>query len=219
MDRWTRKAFFELLISLVALGPVLALYARFVGWVEHRAGVVLPDPLLRLWAPRDLTWVSFFVIYAALLASAASLVRHPSRLCLTLQSYLVMVLLRIAAMWLMPLEPPPDTLPLVDPFVRSLGPSEILTKDLFFSGHTATLVLLYWVTPRGWLKSLLLLGTVVVAGAVLIQHVHYGIDVLAAPLFTLGALAIVVRVRERLGLRDMEPLQPGIDPHWLTGAR
>lgn len=56
-----------------------------------------------------------------------------------------------------------------------------LTKDLFFSGHTATtaLLLLYvWRYPR--LRWPMLAGHLAVVAAVFLAHLHYTIDVLGA---------------------------------------
>ena len=54
-----------------------------------------------------------------------------------------MVIFRTSAINLVPLEPPDTILLLNDPFVQLFGKGEILTKDLFFSGHTGTLFLLF----------------------------------------------------------------------------
>ena len=66
-----------------------------------------------------------------------------------------------------------------------------LTKDLFFSGHTATtfLLLLYvWDRPR--LRWLALSGHALVVASVFLAHLHYTIDVAGAyaVTFTLFAL-------------------------------
>jgi hypothetical protein len=56
-----------------------------------------------------------------------------------------------------------------------------LTKDLFFSGHTATtfLLLLYvWRWPD--LRRLMLLAHVLVIATVFLAHLHYTIDVIGA---------------------------------------
>ncbi len=56
-----------------------------------------------------------------------------------------------------------------------------LTKDLFFSGHTATtflLVLYLWRFPR--LRAPALAGHVLVVASVFLSHLHYAIDVAGA---------------------------------------
>lgn len=56
-----------------------------------------------------------------------------------------------------------------------------LTKDLFFSGHTAaTFLLLLYVWPFKRLRLVMLFGHVVVVASVFCAHLHYTIDVLGA---------------------------------------
>jgi hypothetical protein len=71
-----------------------------------------------------------------------------------------------------------------DPFVDFVGYGKnIITKDLFFSGHTSTLFLLFLIARKRALKIFFLAITLAVAMFLLKQHVHYTIDVLAAPVF------------------------------------
>ena len=121
------------------------------------------------------------------------LAKEPRALVLALQAYVVMVVLRIAAMAVTPLEAPPGMIPLHDPLVRLFGPGKLLTKDLFFSGHTSTLFLLALAVPGPRWKAFFVLCTAAVAFCVLAQHVHYAVDVLAAPLFAYASFRIARR--------------------------
>ena len=57
----------------------------------------------------------------------------------------------------------------------------MLTKDLFFSGHTATTFLLYLYARREpGLGMAALVGHVVTVGVVLLSHLHYTIDIVGA---------------------------------------
>jgi len=188
-DPGFRLRFAATVLSVIG---VLAVLARFLDRVEQRPGVVLPDPLLALVAPRDVTWLTFGLIYLGLFFGVARLLTEPRRLAVALQAYVVMVLLRIAAMWVTPLDAPPGMIPLHDPLVRLFGPGKLLTKDLFFSGHTSTLFLLALAVPGRRSKAFFLFGTAAVAGCVLWQHVHYTVDVLVAPLFAYASYRLVV---------------------------
>ena len=56
-----------------------------------------------------------------------------------------------------------------------------LTKDLFFSGHTATtFLLLLYLWPHRRLRPLAVLGHLAVVASVFLAHLHYTIDVLGA---------------------------------------
>ncbi len=171
----------EFSISLSALAVILLLFRRFVEFVERRPGIRLPDPLLALFQPADLTWLIFGLIYAALAASILLLARRPRLLLAAMQAYGAMVLLRFGAMYLVPLEPPAGMLALDDPFVQLFGSGATLTKDLFFSGHTATLLILAFAAPGRIWRILFFCAAAVVAASLLAQHVHYTIDILAAP--------------------------------------
>ena len=68
-----------------------------------------------------------------------------------------------------------------------------IVRDLFFSGHTATMVLLALAgRGRTW-RWVLGLATVAVGLLVLVQRVHYSYDVLAAPFFAWLAYALAGR--------------------------
>ncbi len=184
----------RLAVTLAALAAVLAFLARFLDGVERRPGVVLPDPVLALLPPRDLTWLTFGLIYLGIFVGVARLATEPRRLVVTLEAYVVMVLLRIAAMGVTPLEAPPGMIPLHDPLVRLFGPGKLLTKDLFFSGHTSTLFLLALAVRARGFRVLFLCCTAAVGVCVLVQHVHYTVDVLAAPLFAWASFRLALRL-------------------------
>jgi hypothetical protein len=66
-----------------------------------------------------------------------------------------------------------------------------LTKDLFFSGHTATtFLLLLYLWPHRALRWLALAAHLAVVASVFLAHLHYTIDVLGAYAFALGAFAL-----------------------------
>jgi hypothetical protein len=193
-DAWRDPRFrLRLALAIPALVAVLAALARFLTFAEARPGVVLPDPVLAALAPRDLTWLTFGLIYLGLAFGVARLAAEPRALVVALQAYVVMVLLRIAAMAVTPLEAPPGMIPLHDPLVRLFGPGKLLTKDLFFSGHTSTLFLLALAVPGRRSKALFLACTAAVGVSVLVQHVHYAVDVLAAPLFAYASFRLARR--------------------------
>ena len=184
-----------MIATSVLLVLALVSLTTFLTHVEQRPGVVLPDPILALIRPRDLTWVTFGFIYLGLLTGIALLARHPRLLMLAIQSYIVMVLVRMAAMYMVPLDPPPGMIALKDPFVEYFGTGRLLTKDLFFSGHTSTLLLFFLIVPERGARLLFLLCTVGVAVCVLLQHVHYSVDVFAALFFGYGAYRLALHVQ------------------------
>jgi hypothetical protein len=86
-----------------------------------------------------------------------------------------------------------------DPFVDFVvGDGSVLTRDLFFSGHTSTMFLLFLTATARPLRLLFIAGTMLVGACVLLQHVHYTIDVFAAPFFAYGSYRIVKNIHEGL---------------------
>ena len=115
----------------------------------------------------------------------------PEKLLLAFQVYTAVVVVRIIAMYLVPFEAPEKIIVLKDPFVEMFGSGESLTKDLFFSGHTATLFLLFLVVESKRLKYVFLVSAVVVGVSIVLQHVHYVIDIFTAPFFTYVCFVVV----------------------------
>lgn len=191
----TKKNRVEFAVTLLLLAMVLTALANFLNFVEARKGVVLTDPILNLFNPIDLTWLIFALIYISLVVAIATLIKNPKRLIITIQVYTLMVAVRIVAMYLLPLEPPARIIILNDPFVEFFGTGQTLTKDLFFSGHTATLFILFLVSEKKITKTIFLISTILVAVSVLLQHVHYTIDVFAAVFFSFACYKFVLKYK------------------------
>lgn len=178
------------LLTLSVLIIVLIILPNFLRFVENRSGFDFRDPILSLFNPVDLTWFTFALIYAGLVIAVIHLAKKPSSLVLAMKTYAITAIFRIIAMYLLPLEPPQTMIPLNDPFVQLFGPGEVLTKDLFFSGHTSTLFILFLTAQKRILKYVFLIFTILVAVCVIVQHVHYSIDILAALVFAFTSYKI-----------------------------
>lgn len=181
----------EFIISILLLVIVLFTLTNFLNYVESRNGFSFNDPILSLFEPIDLTWLTFTLIYGSLIAAIVNLISKPDKLLFTIQLYTLMVVARIISMWLLPLNPPEKMILLNDPFVEFFGTGKTLTKDLFFSGHTATLFILFLTAYDRLFKRIFLVSTIILAISVLMQHVHYSIDVFAAIFFTYTCFQIL----------------------------
>jgi hypothetical protein len=189
---WTSAAFrIHVLITGLLLVVVLSLFSRFLEWVEVRPGVILQDPILAAVAPLDFTWPIFLLIYAGIVFGIVTLSEHPPQLIMAMQSYTLMVCCRFAVMYVVPLDPPAGSIPLADPFVQAFGSGRVLTRDLFFSGHTSTLLLLSFTAMDRRLKAFFALCAIVVGVLIVWQHVHYTVDVLVAPFVAYASYRIV----------------------------
>ena len=181
----------QVILSFLSVIVGLFFFTRFLAFIEARPGIILPDPILAWFSPVDISWFTFIVMYSMIIIAIISLIQSPKALILGLQSYTVMLIIRTAAMYSIPLEAPATILPLIDPMVSEIGVGQLMTKDLFFSGHTATIFIMYLVAQKKPFRIFFLVTTIVIGLAVLLQHVHYSVDVIAAPFFGYGAYRIV----------------------------
>ena len=183
------KRFMALAIGTFAalVGAMLSLNS-FLHFNETRSGVQLLDPLLPHLPARDSSWLLFAMIYGIVFTTVAQIARKPRALLVALQGYALLILVRIAMMYCIPLEPPPGMIVLQDPFVRAFGNGNDLVKDLFFSGHTSTTFLCALNVPSKPLRLICFAASGCVAVLVLLQHTHYTIDVLVAPFIAFTSL-------------------------------
>ena len=184
--------------TLILLIVVLIFFPKFLTYVESRQGVILPDPVLKLFNPVDLTWLTFALIYLSIIIAMISFIPKPVTLIKALQCYALLVITRTIAMYITPFNAPENIILLNDPFVQLFGSGDILTKDLFFSGHTATLFLLFLLSERKFFRIFFLVSTILVGISVLLQHVHYTIDVFAAPFFAYGSFRLVTIINDKI---------------------
>ncbi|GAB1370315.1 phosphatase PAP2-related protein [Candidatus Kapaibacterium sp.] len=188
---------YQVYISFVLVAFSLFLFTRFLNFVEDRPGVILPDPILQMFSPIDISWFTFAVMYSSVIIAILSLIPSPKLLILGLQSYTVMLIIRTVAMYSIPLEAPATILRLIDPMVSEVGVGKLMTKDLFFSGHTATIFIMFLVSSNKLYKNLFLIATIFIGFAVLVQHVHYTVDVIAAPFFAYSSYKIVIYINKK----------------------
>jgi len=193
-----KKSIVDFIVTILFVVFVVVVFPEFLLFIEEREAVVMFDPFLNLFNPIDLTWTTFALIYFSVIAAIISLINKPAYLFLALQSYGVMLLFRMLVMYLSPLEAPEKIIPLHDPFVQMFGTGDILTKDLFFSGHTATMFVLFLAVKNKILKVIFLITTILVGLAVIFQHVHYTVDVVAAPFFSYASYKIVLGIKQYL---------------------
>jgi hypothetical protein len=193
---WSSRGFrIEALGSVAGVALAILALSHFLRWVESRPGtVVLADPILAALPARDFSVLTFSLIYGGLLVGLAVLLSRPRRLVRAAQAYVLLVLARILLMWLVPLEAPHGFVELRDPVVESLGPAQVLRRDLFFSGHASTLFLLALATPGRVWRGGMLLATAAVAILLVWQHVHYAVDVLVGPMVAFAAYEVTGRL-------------------------
>ncbi|MGI4864749.1 MAG: phosphatase PAP2-related protein [Janthinobacterium lividum] len=185
---WARPAFrwsWGVLVVLL-FGVVIPLVPGFFHYIQLRPASVVADPVLGLLPRLDVAWPIFALMYGGVLAAAGWLTARPYLFLRGLWGYLLLLLMRMAAIWLVPMAPPLDIVAMPDPFLALVfhtDASQAITKDLFFSGHTSTVALLALAVRGRWWRRTLALAALCIAVLVLVQRVHYSYDVVAAPFF------------------------------------
>ncbi|MDZ7767226.1 MAG: phosphatase PAP2-related protein [Melioribacteraceae bacterium] len=190
----------NLAVTLFFLIIVLIFLPRFLELMELRDGFAFRDPLLNIFEPIDVTWLTFLIIYTGLIIAVYHLAQTPNLFLLALKVYTLTIIFRMIGMYFLPLDPPEKLIPLDDPFVQFWGSGEILTKDLFFSGHTSTTFIFFLTAYSKNYKLIFLVATILVGVLVLLQHVHYTIDVFAAPFFAFTSFEIAKRIERKLSV-------------------
>jgi len=182
---WQNKNFRQLFVTgFILLVAVLGFLPFFFKLIEQREGLVMNDLLLKHFTPYNVSTTIFIVIWGTALLSIVRCIQQPSILIVLLWGYVLLTILRMVTITLVPLNPPASLLELKDPLSNTFYGSKFITKDLFFSGHTSTMFLMYLCFKNKWDRTVGLLASIIVGVLVLVQHIHYTMDVLAVPPFT-----------------------------------
>lgn len=192
-----RLQFFLTLVSYVFLFK----YCRMVMVIfEQRKGTQIIDPLLALITPRDFSTLTFTLTYSALAIFILTNINNPMRFIKGMQAYTLLLTMRTITIYLVPLEPPIGMIVLKDTvsnFFMNSGNGSYIVKDLFFSGHISAIMLFFFVAENKTIKIMLASLAVVIASLILIQHVHYVMDIVAAPFFSFLAIKTVTSLNKQ----------------------
>jgi len=176
----------QIIITLL-LYVFLFKYCRIImTQLEMRKGVQLTDPLLSFIPAHDVSMITFTLTYLALGVFVISTILNPKIFIVALQGYCLLIIMRTISIYFVALEPPLGMIVLKDPVTiifMSTPSGGYIVKDLFFSGHVSTAMLFFFICPNQSIKKALLLLSILIGTFILIQHVHYTIDVVAAPFF------------------------------------
>lgn len=148
-----------------------------------REGIQLNDILLSILPAKDCSEAIFILIWSCVALATIRFLNNPMLFIVFLWAYVALCLTRIITISLVPLDAPVGLIPLRDPLSNYFYGQIFITKDLFYSGHTATLFLIFLCLEKKNDKLMVLFATGVVGLLLLVQHVHYSMDVLAAPFF------------------------------------
>jgi hypothetical protein len=191
----------QFVISTFAIIGIALAFPTFFDFLESRNGPQLNDVVLNFFPVADVSWVVFFFLYGGIAISIFGLSKNPREFLIAMQTYALVTLLRMLAITLFPLSPPAGYIPLKEPFVQLFVNSHrIISKDLFFSGHMATLCSLFFPLREKKFRIPVLICLVGIAVMVLVQRNHYSIDVLFAPMITYACYHLASKYFSRFNL-------------------
>ena len=181
--RYRRGLFFgfSLLILSFIAGNLAGEYASQV------AGNRVDDLILSYLPMRNVTFVH---VYAALffwISFILYMLTHPEKIPFISKTAALFILVRSTFICLTHLGAPTNELNIPD----NMASFFLFDGDLFFSGHVGgpfLLMLLFWENKK--LRYFCLLSSIFFAYIVLVGHIHYSIDVFAAPFITYGVYAL-----------------------------
>lgn len=172
---------------LMAVGVLLSLtpvFPAFYQHIEKRQGFVYHDFILNLLPAVDLSIPIFVITWGMAFFTLFRVVQNPTLLLSLMYGLIVVNVSRFITISLVPLNPPHGIIDIWDPITDMFYGESFVSKDLFYSGHTATQFLFFLILQRRSDKMLALSTSILMGILVLIQHVHYTIDVIFAPPFT-----------------------------------
>jgi membrane-associated phospholipid phosphatase len=174
------KQWKTILIALVFLLVAAFIFIRFLEFHEARVnkgGWMFNDPIHPFVPIYDVSLPIFSITYGSVLLYFLLNYKQNHFLARLMIAYGFIIVFRMITMSLVPLKEPDTLVHLEDPFLNNLiYPGRIVT-DLFFSGHTAFVFAISILSG----KRFVFLGLTILMGVlVMVQRVHYSIDVLAA---------------------------------------
>ena len=186
-EAWQLQSFRnKTFVALALVAIILLLLPSFFAFIEKREGMVLQDFVLERLPASDVSIPTFIIIWSVVLLVFYRIYHNPSIFLIVAYGFILMCIARGLTISLLPLNPPPGLITLKDPIANIAygGKGIFITKDLFYSGHTGNMFLFFLCLQAKWDKIIALSASFMVGILVLIQHIHYSVDVIAAFIFT-----------------------------------
>jgi len=176
----------------------------FFDIVQEQHGWSPYDPVLSVLPPMDVSNFIFSTLYIFTVITVFNIVPYPLQFLHGLLAYALITTIRFATMFFISLEPPQGLVELKDPVLSIFFYRHtVITKDLFFSGHASTLFLFFFLARQTWLRIVLLAASIFLSILLLMQHIHYTYDVVAAPLFAFIVVKLAAIPLKRFAYGDV----------------
>ena len=188
----------KLIIGIIIQSAILIFFPYFFSYIEQRQnGIVLHDWILEFFAPRDMSVPIFIILWSTTILGIYRCIYQPKVFLTILYSLIFLCFARMLAIYFVHLEPPVNLIRLKDPLTSITygGRGLFITKDLFFSGHTSNMLLLALCLPKKSDKIIAFSAAISIGMMLLMQHVHFSVDILGAVVIT----SLLVKQGKRVG--------------------
>ena len=133
----------KLIVGVSLISLILLSLPFFYQAIEQRNGIQFNDYLLARLPSYDLSLFIFIVIWSMTLLTFSRFKQDPNLFLTFLWGFILIHLSRFVSIGLIPLDAPRDLIPIIDPISNQFYGPKFITKDLFFSGHTAAMFLMF----------------------------------------------------------------------------
>ena len=181
-------------INLIACYSIYIYVTHLLVANRFREGVVLSDPIQRLFTPVDLSLPIFVLTYSCIVVFLLYVIPRPRDFYFAARAFLVVFLLRFSFIYLVPLSPPKTMIVLNDPVLDWIvGNNHEIFNDLFFSGHVADVCIFVFCCRYKPPKYFMVCSAILVAVMLVWQQVHYTADVCASPFFAYASYVLFAK--------------------------
>ncbi|MES2268944.1 MAG: phosphatase PAP2-related protein [Bacteroidota bacterium] len=191
----------KLLIGSFIIAILLSSLPIYFSIIQKRQGVVLNDWVLAHLPAYDVSVPIFTIIWGMATLIFIRALYNPVIYINYVWTLIFINIARMLTIYFVALDPPIGLIHLVDPLTGVFYGNTVITRDLFFSGHTSTLVLIFLCLEKRNDKILGFIAIAAVMVLLLVQHIHYTIDVVAAPILV---YLIFLGVRKLLKLDTLK---------------
>jgi hypothetical protein len=191
---WENTSFKKKMIAgSITLVLIFLTFPSFFRYIEKRDGKVLNDWILACIPATDVSIPIMILIWGMMVLFVVRATARPKLFLTFVTAYILLCVSRCLTIFLVPLAPPVDMIALTDPLTGVFYGGQSISKDLFYSGHTSLLFLIFLCCEKKQDRYLAGISTFLVAVLLLVQHVHYTTDVVFAPLFSIMAYALAIK--------------------------
>lgn len=184
----------KFLFGMAVFITLLPIFPIFYQYIEKRNGYIPNDFILALIPAHDVSIPIFMITWFMASLTIVRALQNPAIFITFLYGFILLNISRFICITLIPFNPPHDFIPITDGIANFFYGERPVTKDLFYSGHTATQFLIFLCLQKTPDRVLAFIATFVMGFLVLVQHVHFSMDVLSAPLFAYLSYYLAVKI-------------------------